>query len=246
MADQSHSDHDTLSHTAGKLVWILLHTLLHIIDSNQFHHFHGTFLGFFFADFLIMGTKSFHKLISDGVNRIQTGHGILEDHSYFVSAERSHLFLGKRKDIFSLEGNGASDNFTWGLKKPHNRICLLALSRTRFSNNSHNFAIIKVIGDTTNGFYLAGRGKEGDFQVFYFQQFIFLFRHCSPPLLFLQLRIKSIAKSIAKQVECKDHNAQDHGRYDQSVSISVHTAKCVCCHGSKAWKRCGNTNSKVG
>ena len=71
----------------------------------------------------------------------------------------------------------------------------------------HNFAIIKVIGDTANGFYLAGRGKEGDFQVFYFQQFIFLFRHCSPPLLFLQLRIKSIAKSIAKQVECKDHNA---------------------------------------
>ena len=63
--------------------------------------------------------------------------------------------------------------FTWGLKKPHNRICLLALSRTRFSNNSHNFAIIKVIGDTANGFYLAGRGKEGDFQVFYFQQFIF-------------------------------------------------------------------------
>ena len=50
--------------------------------------------------------------------------------------------------------------------------------------------------------------------------------------------IKSIAKSIAKQVECKDHNAQDHGRYDQSVSISVHTAKCVCCHGSKACKRC--------
>ena len=58
--------------------------------------------------------------------------------------------------------------------------------------------------------------------------------------------LNPILLTIAKQVECKDHNAQDHGRYDQSVSISVHTAKCVCCHGSKAWKRCRNTNSKVG
>ena len=93
MTDQSHSNHYTLTHTAGKLMRILLHTLLYIVDSYQLHHFHGTLLCFFCTDFFIMGTKSLNQLVSNRVNRIQAGHWILKNHRYFISAKCSHFIF---------------------------------------------------------------------------------------------------------------------------------------------------------
>ena len=49
---------DALPLPSGKLMWILFHTFLHIVDSYHFHHFHGTFFSLFLADFLVMCTKS--------------------------------------------------------------------------------------------------------------------------------------------------------------------------------------------
>ena len=57
-----------------------------------------------------------------------------------------------------------------------------------------------------------------------FLGFVFLFRHDSPPLLFLKFRVKCIAQTITEQVKCKNHYTEDYRRNDQSVSISVHTA----------------------
>ena len=55
-ADQSHSDHNTLSHTTGELMWILLHTFLHVVDAYHFHHLHGAFLRVLLGNALIVGS----------------------------------------------------------------------------------------------------------------------------------------------------------------------------------------------
>ena len=56
MTDQSHSDHNTLSHTTGELMWILLHTFLHVVDAYHFHHLHGAFLRVLLGNALIVGS----------------------------------------------------------------------------------------------------------------------------------------------------------------------------------------------
>ena len=60
MTDQTHGDHNSLAHTTGELMRILFHTLLYIVDTNHFHHFHGTLLSFFLADLFIMSAKCFY------------------------------------------------------------------------------------------------------------------------------------------------------------------------------------------
>ena len=41
---------------------ILFHTFLYIVDTNQFHHFHGTLLSIFFADVLVMCAERLYQL----------------------------------------------------------------------------------------------------------------------------------------------------------------------------------------
>ena len=112
MTDQTHSDHDTLTHTTGKFVRILFHTFFHVIDSYFLKHLHRTFLCFFFTDIFIMGFQCLHQLITDSIYRIQTGHRVLEDHGYFISTEVYHLRRCLRQDILTLEGNRTTDYFS--------------------------------------------------------------------------------------------------------------------------------------
>ena len=94
MTDQTHGDHNPLTHTAGKLMRVLFHTFFHVVDTYFFQHLHGMFRGILFTDLCIMCFQSLNQLVSDGINRIQTGHRVLEDHCYFFSTEINHLVLG--------------------------------------------------------------------------------------------------------------------------------------------------------
>ena len=116
MTDQTHGDHNPLTHTTGKFVRVLFHTFFYVIDTYFFQHLHGLLLSGLFADIFIMCFQSLNQLISDGIYRIQTGHRVLEDHCYFFTSEIDHLVLGFRQHILSLKSNGASHYFTRILK----------------------------------------------------------------------------------------------------------------------------------
>ena len=63
---QRNCDHDTLSHTTGQLVGILLHTLLRFIDTYQRQKLHCSCICLFLVR-IGMQTDYFHDLITNGI-----------------------------------------------------------------------------------------------------------------------------------------------------------------------------------
>ena len=79
------------------------------------------------------------------------------------------------QDVLALKGNGASDHLARLLQQSHNGIGLLALSGAGLSHHAHDLAVVQVIGNAAYRLDFTGRRKEGDLQIFDFQQFRFLF-----------------------------------------------------------------------
>ena len=63
---QRNSDHDTLSHTTGQFMGILLHTLLRFIDTYQRQKLHCSSICLFLVR-IGMQTDHFHDLIANGI-----------------------------------------------------------------------------------------------------------------------------------------------------------------------------------
>ena len=89
-AGQRDRDHDTLFHTAGKLMWVILIPLRndayhrkHILRTSQRLHF-GT---------MTMQKNHFRDLLSYCFYRIQRRHRILKDHRNLFAADVAHLAL---------------------------------------------------------------------------------------------------------------------------------------------------------
>lgn len=70
MADEAHGDHHPLAHTAGELMGVLLHALVHVVDPHQLQHLHGPLGRFLLGDLLVVGTQSLDQLIPYSINRV--------------------------------------------------------------------------------------------------------------------------------------------------------------------------------
>ena len=97
---------------------ILFHPLLGVIDTDLFQHLNGFLPGVVFGYRLIMAGQRFHQLITDRVYRIQTCHGVLENHAHLVAAKLAHLLRGIGQQVFPFKMNGTSGNPPGILKKP--------------------------------------------------------------------------------------------------------------------------------
>ena len=52
---------------------------------------------------------SFGDLNADGHDRIEGGHGFLEDHGYVAASAAAHGFRREREEVFACKGNGSCD-----------------------------------------------------------------------------------------------------------------------------------------
>ena len=96
------SNHNTLAHSTGKLMRILLHTQLWIRDSYSLQHLNCFCPRFLFAHFL-MNSDFFHNLFSNSHSRIQRCQRILEANGTFRSPVSFPLFPIIFLNIFPLE-----------------------------------------------------------------------------------------------------------------------------------------------
>ena len=65
-----------------------------------------------------------HELVSDGVDRIQRSHRILEDHGDLAAADALHLVLAEFEEVLSVELDPAGDDLARGrLDQAHDRHC---------------------------------------------------------------------------------------------------------------------------
>ena len=175
VADEAHGDHDTLAHAAGELVRVLLHPLGHVVDAHQLQHLHGPLGGVGLGDFLVVGPQGLDELVAHGVNGIEAGHWVLENHGHLAAPEGGHLLLAEGQDIPALEGDGTADDLAGGLEQAHDGVSLLALAGAGLAHNAHDLVVIQVIADAADGLDLTCGGKEGDPQILDFQQLAGLF-----------------------------------------------------------------------
>ncbi|MPN46268.1 hypothetical protein SDC9_193853 [bioreactor metagenome] len=104
-----HRNHHALTHAAGKLVRIFVHTLVRGWDTHFFQHFCRLLPGLFFADFAVC-LVHLHQLHPNAVSGVQGGHRLLKDHGYFTAAHLAHFFFTQRHKVAPLKTNAATGN----------------------------------------------------------------------------------------------------------------------------------------
>ena len=87
-------------------------------------HLDGPFSGFRLADGLIMACQGLHQLIADGVDRVQAGHGILEDHGCLVSAKLPALVFIVGEQILAVDSHAAAGDLAGMGQQSHDGVRL--------------------------------------------------------------------------------------------------------------------------
>ena len=155
---------------------ILVDALFGVVDAHQLQHLDGPGPGLVPAVALVVAQQRLHKLIADGVDRVETGHGVLEDHADPVAAKLAHLLLTEGKDILALKGDGAAGDLAGALQKADDGIGFHALAGAGFAHDAHDLVIAERVGDAVNGLDFTRRGEEGNLEILDLKE-RFLFVH---------------------------------------------------------------------
>ena len=88
--DDGHGDHDALAHASGELVRIAAGALAGIGNGNVAHAFDSSTPGFRFGD-VVVSEDSFGDLLANAHDRVERGHGLLENHGNARPAKLAQL-----------------------------------------------------------------------------------------------------------------------------------------------------------
>ena len=125
---------DSLLHSTGKLVRIVIGTGSR--DTYHLQHFLCLFHCLFLRNFIVE-TKAFCNLVTDGDDRIQCRHRILEDHSHIVSPHFLQFRFTHCKNISTFQHNGtATDYSRWVWNKVENTHGCSGLTRSCFTHQA--------------------------------------------------------------------------------------------------------------
>ena len=162
---------------------ILGHALFGVVDADQLQHVHRSVPGLFLRDLVVVALQRLHQLVADGVDRVEAGHGVLEDHGDILAPDVSHLLLVEGEQILAVEGDAAAHDFAGFLQQADDGIGFHGLTGTGFAHDAHHFVIAQVVADAVYGLDFARGGKEGDLQVLDLEQVFLGFFHRSALLL---------------------------------------------------------------
>lgn len=144
LCDESHGNHDTLSHSPRELMGKVMDALGSVIDPDGVEHLHCAGEGLFSRN-LVVDQKRLDQLIRDAQVGVQRRHRILKDHRDAFSADLPGLLGRASKEIHAVEYSGAAFNATRRLwHKAHDRVARDRLSRAGFTNNAQGFTCLQV------------------------------------------------------------------------------------------------------
>ena len=154
IAGQSHSDHDTLAHTAGQLVRKHLVDALAVGDTGHLQQMDGAGLDVLGGlAFTVVQGNDLIQLGADAKHRVQAGHGLLENHGHVVAAELLHLLNRSLGDVISLavaqiQANLALHDLALGpLKQLHDGQAGNGLAAAGLTHHAHGLADGHIKGD---------------------------------------------------------------------------------------------------
>ena len=168
-AGQRHGDHDTLPHTAGKLMRILLGHDLRVGDLDLAQQVDGFDGGLLLGDPL-MDHEGLRELPLDGENGVETGHGLLENDRDLVAADLIHFAEGDLGQIDAPEKDLAALDIAVAVKQAQDAHGRNGLAGAGFADYAKRLALLHGIRYVIDGLHDAALGGKVCVQVLDFKQ----------------------------------------------------------------------------
>jgi hypothetical protein len=165
VAGEGDRDHDALPHAARELVRVVLDALLGLGDADRLQQLNGACDGLVVRHPHVVLEAFGHESL-DGEDRVQAGHGILEDHRDVAAAHAAHLALGQSQQVAPVELDGAGDaRVRDHAREAHDRVRRHALAAARLADEPDELAAAHAEGDPVDGVHDAFSRCEVDDQV---------------------------------------------------------------------------------
>ena len=144
-ASKGHSDHDALPLPSAEVMRVIVHTLFRRCDFHIGEKFNRSPVCFLLPDGL-MGSDSLLDLISDGEDRIEGGHGFLEDHGDLSASDTSKGLFIEVQEISSLEENLSIRNLSRRLRdEPQDGESRNGLTTAGLADDAHRFTPLDLV-----------------------------------------------------------------------------------------------------
>ena len=187
VAGKGHGDHGPLAHAAAQLVRVFVHPALRRGNAHPFEHFQGTVQGVPGRK-LLMEPDRFGYLVADGVDRVEGGHRLLENHGDPVAADFAHLIGGKFQQVLPLEQNLAGGYPARRVRdEPHDGKGSDTLAAARLADDTERFSLVHPQVDPVDCRRNAFVGEKMGFQPLDFQQNTAVGSHGRAPCNRLQI-----------------------------------------------------------
>ena len=99
---QRHGNHHPLGLASREFVGVGVGLLGRVGDAHQPQQFHGPFPGFFLFHALVH-LEDLGNLVADGVHRIETAFGLLENHGDAVPSNAGHIHFGEGQEVDAIK-----------------------------------------------------------------------------------------------------------------------------------------------
>ena len=164
-AGRCNGNDDTLTHTAGELVGVLLVPTLGVGDTHLAQHLDGSLFGFLALQTLVM-LNALLDLLADLLQRVQAGHRVLHDHGDLFAADTQPILLGELGHIAAFIHDGAAGDHTVGIQHTHKGLGEYGLARAGLAHNGKGLAFVQVQRALADGVQLAAAQAKSDLHVF--------------------------------------------------------------------------------
>ena len=178
LAGQSDCDNNTLLHTTGELVGIVVCTAAG--DTDQLQHFLCLLHSFCLRNILVQH-DGFRDLITNGQNGVQSGHGILEDHGNVVTTHSFQLGIIHLQNVLAVQDDGTLLDLSGRVgNQVQNGHSGGGLTSAGLTNQTQGLLLTDGEVHTVDSLNTAVVGFEMDHKVLYFKN---IFTHVRLPLI---------------------------------------------------------------
>ena len=109
-AGQGDGDHHPLLHAARELVGVV--AVAGGGDAHHLHHVLGVLFRVLAGHLRVVGHDHLPNLVPYGHNRVEAGHGVLEDHGDLAAPVLAHLLRRQTQQVRPIEEDLAGDNLS--------------------------------------------------------------------------------------------------------------------------------------
>ena len=146
---------------------ILLIAALGVGNSHVGQQFEGALFCFGGGNFLVVEGKSLLDLLADGLQGVEGGHGVLEDHGDALAADGDpFLFLLELGEIHPAVFDGAVVDPAVVVQKTHKGLGEHRLAGAGLAHDGEAFALVQIQADAADGVEHLAPQAELDVQVF--------------------------------------------------------------------------------